>query len=194
MRLSKQKLFVLALVAVSLGVPATARAHCDSLDGPVIADARRAVETGRVNPVLKWVRETDETEIRRTLDRVLQVRALGAEARELADRHFFETLVRVHRATEGAPYTGLMPAVSVEPGIQAADRALESGNVDALVDAVTARVARELRERFAEARAARTTKENGAAKGREYVRRYVEFVHYVEAIHHAGAHDHDHGG
>lgn len=193
MRLSKQKLFVLALAAASLGVAATARAHCDSLDGPVIVDARRALETGRVDPVLKWVRDADETEIRRTFDRVLRIRALGADARELADRHFFETLVRVHRATEGAPYTGLKPAGSIEPGIQAADRALESGNVDALVDALNARVARELRERFAEASAARSSKESSTQQGRAYVRRYVEFVHYVEAIHHAGAHDRDHG-
>jgi len=193
MRSSRLKIFVLALAAASPGVSTTARAHCDSMDGPVIADARRALETGRVDAVLKWVGGADEEEIRRTFDRVLRVRALDADARELADHHFLETLVRIHRAREGAPYTGLKPAGSIEPGIQMADRALESGNVEALVEAVTARVTRELRERFAEASAARSSRESSPEQGRTYVRRYVEFVHYVEAIHHAGGHGHDQG-
>lgn len=189
MRLSKPKLYLLALLA-SLGVPARVHAHCDSLDGPVIEDARVALQSGRLDPVLKWIREADEAELRATLARTLKVRALGPEARELADLHFFETLVRIHRAAEGAPYTGLKPAGSIEPALLAADLALESGNVDRLVDAVTARVARELRERFEEAHAAQAAKEDGAVQGRAYVERYVAFVHYVEAVHHAGANDH----
>ncbi|MGH8640573.1 MAG: DUF6448 family protein, partial [Burkholderiales bacterium] len=84
--------------------------HCDTLDGPVVTLARKALETGNVNHVLPWVRPEDEPEIRRAFDHALAVRKLGCEARDLADRHFFETLVRVHRAAEGAPYTGLKPA------------------------------------------------------------------------------------
>jgi len=82
----------------------------------------------------------------------LGVRALGAEARALADRFFFETLVRVHREGEGAPYTGLKPAgTAVDPAIAASDTALETGSVDPLVKLLTAEVDRGLRHRFAEA-------------------------------------------
>src|SRR5512134_4067274 len=72
--------------------------HCDTLDGPVIQLARQALETGNVNLVLPWVRSADEDEIRHAFEHAQAVRKLGPEARNLADTHFFETLVRIHRA------------------------------------------------------------------------------------------------
>ncbi len=52
--------------------------------------------------LLKWVRKEDEKEIRTVFAASLAVRVKGKEARELAGRFLFETLVRVHRAGEGA--------------------------------------------------------------------------------------------
>jgi hypothetical protein len=55
----------------------------------------------------------------------------GPEAREVADRLFFETVVRIHRGGEGAPYTGLKPAgLSVGPVIPLAERAVSTGSPD----------------------------------------------------------------
>jgi hypothetical protein len=137
-----------------------------------------------VTPILKWIRPADEKEIREAFRKTLAVRAKGAEARELADRYFFETLVRVHRAGEGAPFTGLKPAGSeVEPGIAAADRALEHGSADAAVELITRAVAQGIRERFEKAAAARAHKDESVAAGREFVEAYVRFIHYVEGIH-----------
>lgn len=48
----------------------------------------------------------------------MAVRAKGKEAQELADMYFFETLVRIHREGEGAPYTGLKPGEAVEPAAE----------------------------------------------------------------------------
>ena len=73
-------------------------AHCDTLDGPVVKEAQLALEKGDVTGLLKWVRKEHEQEIRDAFARSLAVRVKGKEARELADRYFFETLVRVHRA------------------------------------------------------------------------------------------------
>jgi hypothetical protein len=84
-------------------------AHCDTLDGPVVQTARTALEKGDITPLLKWVRVEDEKEIKDAFEKTLAVRRKGAEAKELADMYFFETLVRIHRAGEGAPYTGLKP-------------------------------------------------------------------------------------
>ncbi|MDH3838545.1 MAG: DUF6448 family protein, partial [Desulfobacteraceae bacterium] len=109
-------------------------AHCDTLDGPVVQTARIALEKGDVKPLLKWVRADDEKEIRVAFQKTLAVRAKGAKAKELADMYFFETLVRIHRAGEGAPYTGLKPGEAVDPAVALADKALESGSVDKLVD------------------------------------------------------------
>ena len=80
-----------------------AAAHCDTLDGPVVADARTALAQGNVAPVLKWVRPADEKEIRTAFARTTAVRNLSPEAEILADLYFFEALVRIHRAGEGAP-------------------------------------------------------------------------------------------
>ena len=88
--------------------------------------AKKALETGNVNLVLPWVRAEDATEITHAFD-AMSVRKLGPQARELADRHFFETLVRIRRAGEGVSFTGLKPAGSdLGPSIPTADRALES--------------------------------------------------------------------
>ncbi len=69
-------------------VPRTALAHCDTLDGPVVKDARVALDAKDVTPVLKWVSHEEEGEIREAFQHALGVRALGPEARALADRFF----------------------------------------------------------------------------------------------------------
>ena len=164
-------------------VPRTALAHCDTLDGPVVKDARVALDAKDVTPVLKWVSQEKEGEIREAFQHALGVRALGLEARSLADRFFFETLVRVHREGEGAPYTGLKPAgTAVDPGIAASDTALETGSVEPLVKLLTAEVDRGLRHRFAEAAEARTHAAESVEKGRRFVAAYVEFMHYAERL------------
>lgn len=185
--MSRLAVVVLGAGLSLLAVAAPAGAHCDTLDGPVVKDAQAALAAGDVTPVLKWVRPEAEPELREAFRHAVAVRALGVEAKELADRFFFETLVRVHRQGEGAPYTGLKPAgTEVEAGIQGADKALESGSVDALVKALTSQVEHGLRERFAHAAEARKHAGHGVEKGREYVAAYVEFMHYAERLH-AGA-------
>lgn len=171
----------LALLALS---PRAALAHCDTLDGPVVKDARVALDSKDVRPVLKWIAPDKEAEIRGALQRTLAVRALGPAARELADRFFFETLVRIHREGEGAPYTGLKPAgVEIEPAIAASDKALETGSVDMLVKMVVGEAERGIRERFAHAAEARTHMGESIERGREYVAAYVRFMHYAERLH-----------
>src|SRR5512139_3206249 len=104
---------LLVPVVVSMAaffIPMEAFGHCDGLDGPVVTAAKAALETGKVEPVLIWVQNRDEDEIKKAFQKTLAVRKLNPEARELADYYFFETLVRIHRAGEGAPYTGLKPA------------------------------------------------------------------------------------
>jgi hypothetical protein len=173
----------LALAGALTLVPRAALAHCDTLDGPVVKDARVALDRKDATPVLKWVSPDKEPEIREAFQRALSVRALGAEARTLADQFFFETLVRVHREGEGAPYTGLKPAgTAVDPGIAASDLALEGGSVDPLVKLLTAEVDEGLRHRFAEAAEARKRATESVEAGRQYVAAYVEFMHYAERL------------
>ncbi|MGB2869144.1 MAG: DUF6448 family protein [Bacteroidota bacterium] len=160
-----------------------ARAHCDTMDGPVVKAARSALETGNVNHVLVWVQKKDEGEITLAFKKTLAVRMLSPEARELGDRYFFETLVRIHRAGEGAPYEGLKPAGSdVEPGIEAADHAIEKGTDAELLKNLIETIQHGVHEQFSEVLEKKSFKPDDVTEGREYVRAYVTFLHYVERI------------
>ncbi|MBN1363149.1 MAG: hypothetical protein JW993_21290 [Sedimentisphaerales bacterium] len=181
----KSALSLLLSVSLLVAVPATAGAHCDAMDGPVVKDAQAALRSGHVTGVLKWVRAEDEQEIRALFDEVMTVRAHGGAAQKLAERYFFESLVRIHRAGEGAPYTGLKPAGRIEPIIAVSDQALERGSVDTLVHKVVAHVEQGIRQKFQEALEAGRHAEDNVAAGRAYVAAYVEYVHYVEGLHDA---------
>ena len=191
----KRAVLTAAVAAALLAMPSEALAHCDTLDGPVVADARAALAAGDVTPVLKWIRAEAEPTVREAFGRALAVRRLGAEARDLADRFFFETLVRVHREGEGAAYAGLKPAgAPLEPGIAAADRALESRAVEPLVAALTDPIEEGLRARFTRVVETRKHASESVEHGRRYVAAYVDFVHYAERIATAAAaHAVDHG-
>ena len=161
-------------------------AHCDKINGPVVTDAKKALATSELTPVLKWIVEEDEAEVRDAFRQTLAVREKGPEARELADCYFFETVVRLHRKSEGAPYTGLKPA-SADPGpaITTADHALEEGSVDALIALVTEDVACELRESFEQTHAAKQQASESVEQGRTFVKEYIHFIHLATRIHEA---------
>lgn len=183
--------WTILVITLAAMLPEQAAAHCDSLDGPVITEAQAALTEGDITPVLKWVRADDEKELREAFAQTLAVRKLGTEAQELADRYFFETLVRIHRAGEGAPYTGLKPAGSIEPVIAKADQSLEKGSVDELANAIATHTVEGIRERFQHAREAKIHVNDSVQAGREYVEAYVSYVHYVEGLGqlvHSGAH------
>ncbi len=181
--------------ALSLRFTTDAAAHCDGLDGPVVMAARQALDKKDVNLVLIWVQPRDEEQMRKAFQETLQVRKAGPKARELADRYFFETLVRVHRAGEGAPYTGLKPAGrDLGPAIPAADQALAAGSDEALLGLLSRTLRQGLEERFHHALEKKAFRPEDLAAGREYVRAYVEFLHYAEGIYEAAARGgHGHG-
>ena len=172
-----------AVAFLLIASPRTASAHCDTLNGPVVSAARVALQREDVTLVLRWVKETEEGEVRAAFQRAMAVRGVSSEARELADLYFFETLVRLHRQGEGEPYTGLKPASAIDPAIEGADRALETGSVDEVVTLVADRAAAGIRERFALAQTRQRHADDSVAAGREYVKAYVEFIHYVEQLH-----------
>jgi hypothetical protein len=171
----------IAGLVLLLGMPA-ASAHCDSLDGPVVRDARLALERRDVTSVLKWVGEDDEGAIREAFRQTTSVRGASAEARALADRYFFETLVRVHRAGEGEAFSGLKPAGSAEGGIAAADAALAAGDGAALAKRLGAQVREGVERRYAKSAALRKDADASPSTGREYVKAYVEYIHFVESV------------
>ena len=124
--------------------------HCDARDGPVVKAAMRALEEEDVDLVLPFVHDAGEDDVRRAFELVVKGRKQGPEAQVVCDDWFFETVVRIHRAGEGAPYTGLKPAgLDTGPAIPRAEAAIASGDPDALVGFFLRSVDGEMRRRFA---------------------------------------------
>ena len=158
--------------------------HCDSLDGPVVKAAMRALEANDVDLVLPFVHAPGEGEVRDAFAQVVRVRRSdGAPTRELADRYFFETVVRVHRAGEGAPYTGLKPAgLDVGPVIPLAERAIETGSADELVELLCNAVRSEVKQRFDRMMRLQAGRGTGVERARAYVEAMLGFEVYSHKL------------
>jgi len=175
-------LFLLtAVVCVSVFVPAVL-AHCDTMSGPVIPEAKAALEKGDITPILKWIKPEYETEVKKAFELAVQVRDKSPEAKELADKYFLETLIRLHRAGEGAPYTGIKDTPP-EQIVTLADEALANGSADEMIKKIQTHLASAIREKFNKALKASKNKDKSIESGREFVEAYVQYVHYVEGIH-----------
>jgi hypothetical protein len=164
------------------------------MNGPIIPEARDALERGDVTPVLKWVNSENEAEIRAAFAEAVAVRTQGPEAKDLADRYFLETLVRLHRAGEGAPYTGIKDE-PIEPIVAMADQSIVDGSPDEMIERIGAHLATAVREKFNAVLAAREKKDLSVEAGRDFVEAYVVYTHYLEGIHAAilacGDHHHE---
>jgi hypothetical protein len=181
-------LCMLAITSTLLvwGAARRAEAHCDTLDGPVVSAGQQALATGDVNLAALWVQPEQDAELRGAFEHATAVRALGPEAEHLADHHFLETLVRLHRLGEGAPYTGLRPAgLDLGPAVTAADAAVASGELGPVHALLASELEHGLHERWAALQAASGFATDDVEAGRRWVAAYVAYVHYVEGLHQA---------
>lgn len=182
------RLFLLPmLTGVGLSIATLAQAHCDAIGGLVTTAALRALEINNVNAILPYVAASAEAELTEAFNQARTVRSGGPDAKALADRYFMEAAVRLHRAGEGASYTGLKPAgTDFGPVIPAAEQALASGKVESLLEILSREIEHGVRERFEHASAGGKAKEPGSAAdvpaARERVREELGFIGYVEGI------------
>ena len=171
------------IMILTLATAGNALAHCDTLDGPVISLARQALAKGDAKIILPWVAADKEAEIRKAFDLTMAVRGKGEKEKELADMYFFETLVRIHREGEGAPYTGLKPAgLDLGPAIPAADKALESGNPGPLLKLTNEKIHEGIHKYYMEAKEKKAHAGESVEAGRAYVQAYVPYLHFVERL------------
>jgi hypothetical protein len=157
--------------------------HCDSLAGPVVTAARRALDADDVELVLPYVPEESEAEVRAVFGQVADARVLGGEARIVADRHFFETVVRLHRAGEGAPYTGLKPeGTPTGPVIPMAERAVLTGKAEEVSRFLAAELTDEVERRLADVHSLAGARERSVADARRYVEAMLGFEVYCHTV------------
>ena len=146
---SKTMASLLMALAIVVAVPTMASAHCDTMDGPTVADGKKAIESNNVNYVLKWV---------------------SPEAKEISENYFFENLVRLHRTAEGEPFTGLKPSgTAIDEKVLAADKSIEVGNLSPIENLVEKDKVPELKERFEKVMDLKDYDVNDVEAGREYI-------------------------
>lgn len=160
-----------------------ASAHCDSYDGPTIKDAIKALETNNVNLVLKWIDKEQEPEIISLFNKTYQLKNADKEMYAIVEKHFLETLVRLHRETEGAPYTGLKPARSTKKIVQLSDNALANKDIEDLLGKLNNHIGTIIQEKYEKVAVLDKVKNESVEKGREYVAAYVDYTHSIEALH-----------
>lgn len=160
-----------------------AYAHCDTLNGPLIAAARKALETGNENYVLIWVKAEREKDIKEAFKQAMdnRGRAQDQKEKEAADMSFFEILVRAHREGEGAEYSGIKPAGEVEPEIALADEAVETMKIDKVLEHIESRHNKELVSHlFHKLEEGSHYQIDDISAGRKFIETYAIFVHAVE--------------
>ena len=171
--------------------------HCDTRDGPVVAAAMTSLETGNLNYVLIWIPQESEEELRRVFERTLRARTAGGEAQEVADDWFFENTIRLHRAGEGAPYTGMKPAgLSEGPVVPRAERAIETGDPGETIGFILRTVEDDLTHRFHHVMETKAYDVNDVAAGREFIEAFIGWVVYAHHLYESvtGAAEHgEHG-
>jgi hypothetical protein len=69
--------------------------------------------------------------------------------------------------------------------IASADKAIEAGSVETLAKLISDAAAEGVLERFQEVQARKGFAAGDIGAGREYVKAYVDFIHYVEGLHNA---------
>lgn len=174
-------LFVSALLFIAGTMPVSA--HCDSYDGPTVKDARTALETNNVKLILKWITPEQENEVIPLFNKTYSLKSGDKEIYAIVEKHLLETLVRLHRETEGAPFTGLKPAGTTKQIIKMSDQAISERNIDAFLAKFNNHIGKVIREKFARVEMLDKVKNESPEKGREFVKAYVDYTHTIEAIH-----------
>ena len=172
-----------AAVGIMFVAPLTASAHCDTMDGPVIGDAQRALNENNINYITKWVMPENEAELTYIFNQTVAVRDDSAAAQKLADQYLLENLVRIHRTSEGAAYAGIKPeGTPVEEAVAAADASIATGNLNPMEEVIENEKISELEESFNQVLRTQEFDTDDVEAGREYVEAYVTFTHLSEEL------------
>ena len=157
-------------------------AHCDRKNGPVAVAAKEALKTEDFSKVVIWVGEEQEKELKKKFNESLSVYQKGGDSKELAKEYFMSTTVRLHRAAEGMPFTGLKPASSAAKDIQVAEKALETGNLDPVMEKFSSKLEDEAQKWFQKALEAKKNKDESIEAGREWADKYVKYIVYLHKL------------
>jgi hypothetical protein len=165
------------------------------MDGPVVMAAKKALDTGNVKLILPYAHEKAEAEIRKAFERTIAIRKQeNKEANEVADLWFYETVVRLHREGEGAPYTGLKPAgLDWGPVLPKVDKAIEKGDPKEVIDFLSHAVEEQIQDRFKRFTSTKNYDPNDVAEAREHIEAMLGLELYSHHLYMNIKHGNGHG-
>ncbi|MDR7855243.1 DUF6448 family protein [Tissierella sp.] len=196
-RIFKSVMGLMTAIAIMIMLPISASAHCDTMDGPTVIDGLEAMEENNINHALIWVMPDYEAEITEVFELSMKVKDLSPDAKALAEQYFLSELIRVHRAGEGAPFTGVKPSgTTVDKVVIAADESIAIGDLSPMEGLIEEERMQELEERFDNAMALKDFDVNDVEAGREYIEAYVKFFKFAEGEedHHGEVGGHEEAG
>ena len=173
------------LVMMLMFVTFTAKqsyAHCERENGPVAVAAKEALKSEDFSKVAIWIGEEQEEELKNKFRQSLSVYHKGGDSKELATEYFMSNAVRLHRAAEGMPFTGLKPAQAAAKDIQVAEKALKTGNLDPVMDMFSSKMEDEAQKWFQKALEAKKNKDESVKAGREWADKYVKYIIYLHKL------------
>ena len=175
---------IIVCLGLALGFHSQARAHADTLDSPVVKDAKIALDKKDVTPLLKWVKREREIEVCEAFNKALASRNKSPQDKAIADRAFFEVLVKAYQEGQELSYTGIKPADALPNLILLeADTALDKGSSSETLEQLSAiNATSAIKTRFNKVAEKRKKMNESIDAGREYVEAYVEFINYLEQL------------
>ena len=157
--------------------------YMDSMSGPLVKAAEKALEMENVKFVLPYVSSQDEEELKDAFEKTLLVRELSSDAAELADYWFFETAVRLHRKEENKSYTGIKSSGSDwGPILPKINQAIDSENPDELLNFLSNFIGEDLNGRFEEVISKKDYDPNDVEEAREYINSLSEFIKFTSKL------------
>jgi len=182
--LSKLKVLVLITVLV-VGFVGTTYGHCNTRQGPVAKDARKALKNNDFETVAIWITENEEAELKQKFEKALQVYNKGGESKELAKDYFMENTVRLHRLAEGMSYKGLKTIDEFPEDIQAAEKALDIKDSKPINDLLVKELKDKVDKWHKKTIEAKKHKDESVEAGRKYASTYVKYTVFVHKLYNA---------
>ncbi|MGC4117459.1 MAG: DUF6448 family protein [Myxococcales bacterium] len=181
------------VAATLMATAGQASAHCDTADGPVAVAVAQSLGTGDLAFTRVWIKDGADEELAAAFKKAMSVRKLSTEARELADESFLATAIRLHRAGEGEPFTGIKPkGTDPGPAVRAADQAIAIGSLAPVEKLLGPEHWAALEAKF-KPLAGKPVPPKDVVQGRRWVEAYVVFVHAVDGAWRGGTKGCGHG-
>ncbi len=182
--LRKIDVVCILLFAASLLVPVGLKAHCDRVNGPVAKSARKALETGQLKPVAIWIGDEQEAALRERFKSSLEAYRSGGPGKKVAKRYFMSEAIRLHRAAEGMPFTGLKQASELPVDLKLAEKARETGDIQPVVELLSSELENKVKKWFKTSQQARRQweQQQSVETGRKWADAYVKYIVYVHKL------------